>query len=108
MAGKVRIGRTVLYSLTALDAQLINARRLSRSEQQDAVIEGRIQPGTQVHEGAAVAAGQQFPALVVRVFNDGRVNLKVQLDGNDDHWATCRQAADRKPEPGQWITRGRR
>ncbi|WP_054657247.1 hypothetical protein [Stenotrophomonas pictorum] len=98
----------VLYSLSELDARIINARRIGKAEQQDALIDERLTPGVQVHEGSCVAAGDGCPAVIVRVLDDGRVNLKVLLDGNDDHWVTCRCSSGADLIPGTWSWPKRR
>lgn len=48
-----------------------------------------------LHNNGAVEA----PAMVVRVFDDGKCNLKVQLDGNDTTWAT---SVLEGTTPGTW------
>lgn len=71
------IGRIVLYTLAAIDAQLIENERRPITRQ----------VATSV--GNDVAAGDVFPAIVVRVFPGSQVvNLQVLLDGNDAHWVT--------------------
>jgi hypothetical protein len=88
------IGRIVLYRLGTDDAEEINKRR---SEAFQAPAHAW---GSQSHVGNQVAAGQQYPAVVVRKFSDGdTVNLQVLLDGADSHWATLRALGD---EDGQW------
>lgn len=71
------IGRIVLYTLGAIDAQLITNGR-------------RPVSGLAVTDvGNKVQAGDVFPAMVVRVFPGADVvNLQVLLDGNDTYWAT--------------------
>lgn len=76
-------GRIVLYKLSAPDALAIGRKRSF----------GNI-------DGNTVAAGDVFPGIVVQDWESGRVNLKVQLDGNDDYWATSRTEGS---EPGQWA-----
>lgn len=41
----------------------------------------------------------EAPAEVVRVFDDGKVNLKVSLDGPDTVWVT---SVVEGTEPGTW------
>lgn len=70
------LGRTVLYILAAHDVAIINQRR-----------EALSLPGNRV------ATGQVYPATIVRCWGapatEGTaVNLKVHLDGSDDHWVT--------------------
>lgn len=52
--------------------------------------------GHQRHVGNHAAEGDQYPAVIVRVFDPSSttVNLQVHLDGNDTYWATSRQAGD--------------
>ena len=51
--------------------------------------------------GNAPRAGDVLPAVVVRVWDDGLVNLKVFLDGPEDHWATSRREGT-ADEPATW------
>lgn len=108
-------GRIVLYKLAEQDAQVINGNRADAAAFTSSVtstskILGPPRPGQRgrtghaVHVGNDVHAGDVFPAIVVRVFGpehdlDPSVNLKVELDGTDSHWATSRTQGD---EPGQW------
>ena len=74
------IGRIVHYTLSKQDVLLI---------------------GSQDRLGNHVAAGQVYPAVVVRVFDGGvGANLQVFLDGNDTYWATSRLKGE---EPGTWA-----
>lgn len=75
------VGRIVLYKLTAGDAQSIIQQRT-------------LNPHLQ---GNVACLGDEYPALVVRVFGGsepGLCNLQVLLDGNDSYWATSRPNAD--------------
>jgi hypothetical protein len=94
------LGRIVHYVLNENDAASTNKRR------QDAKGSGiaATESGAVVHFGNAVSAGQEFAAVVARVFPGsagGTANLHVLLDGNDSFWATSRKigAAD---EQGSW------
>lgn len=87
------IGRIVHYTLTSGDAEVINRRR----DDADAFrrnLPGIIEAGERgrtghiEHFGNYVAAGDAFPAVIVRTFGETTANLKVLLDGNDDYWAT--------------------
>lgn len=91
-------GRIVLYTLRESDVRLINAQRAASDA------------GARQHAGLApvigndVAEGQEYPAMVVRVFDgaaEGECNLQVFLDGSDTFWACSRKAAD-VPTPGAW------
>jgi hypothetical protein len=77
------IGRIVLYRLTDADADLIRQTRLPAG----------------VPMGNPVAAGEQFPAVVVAAYGP-YVNLQVLLDGVDSYWATSRAEGD---GPGTWC-----
>lgn len=90
------IGRTVHYRASADDAVRINKRR------KDAYKSGAYaqEDGTIAHVGNDVAEGQVFPAVIVRVWNVGSVNLQVLMDGNDVYWATSRSEGE---DPGQWA-----
>lgn len=79
---KPTIGRIVIYRLRAHDAEAIMIRR-NRSP-----LDLR---------GNAVAEGDEFPMMIVRVWGDqpdSCVNGKVQLDGSDTHWATSIQVGE--------------
>ncbi|MFD4258153.1 hypothetical protein ACFWR9_11115 [Streptomyces sp. NPDC058534] len=79
-------GRTVMYRLSEDDARHIAHQR--------------VQSGL---TGNYVEAGQQYPAVVIRVRSgspDDAVNLRVLLDGQDPPvWATSRLPGD---QPGTW------
>lgn len=101
------VGRIVHYTLTAQDAEAINRRR----EDHKAYAARHRQPigpghdgatGHQAHVGNSASEGDQYAAVVVRVFNPTTTtaNLKVLLDGNDDYWAT---SATEGEGPGRWA-----
>jgi hypothetical protein len=99
------IGWRVDYTLSKADATAINVRRDDYLAFQ-AGHTGPHEPGQegatghQAHVGNHAAAGDVYPALVVRVFGVvPTANLQVFLDGNDTHWATSRMQGD---EPGTW------
>lgn len=73
------IGRIVHYTLCQAGVNAINARR-----------------GT-AHVGNRVAAGDVYPAMIVRVFGDtpeSCANLQVFLDGRDTEWVTSRTVGE--------------
>jgi hypothetical protein len=63
-------------------------------------MEGPQNDGYQAHIGNPVVGGDVFAADVVRVWDDGHVNLQVKLDGNDTFWATSVVEGD---EDGNWF-----
>lgn len=95
------IGRIVHYSLSEQDVKTIEKYRT-------ADITHGAQDGEQNHQhvtrasgfGNPVRAGDMFPAIVVRVFPVGSVNLQVFLDGNDTFWATS--ASEGEGQRGHW------
>lgn len=87
------ICRIVQYRLSDVDAEAISA---ARGEADKAP---KHAWGSQTHVGNAVAAGDPFPAMVVRTFGSGTVNLQVFLDGSDTYWVTSRSEGD---GDGQW------
>jgi hypothetical protein len=107
---KPTIGRIVHFTLAEQDAVAINQRR----EDANAFRRGlgypnesgeRGRSGHVEHVGNHTAAGEVYPAMVVRDFDSpvGTVNLTVHLDGNDAYWATSRILADDPAgEPGRW------
>lgn len=113
-------GRTVLYTLTAQDAEAVNRRRTNGraiaermklsveatpETQADAKIFG-WPAGAQAHIGNPVSEGEIVPLVVVRVwpneFGEGvpGVNGQAFLDGNDALWIT---SAKEGTEPGTWA-----
>jgi len=81
---KPSLGRVVLYKMPGQYARAINARR----EDAEMSRPGASRSGVMVHVGNRVQGGDVFPADIVRVWDDGHVNLQVKLDGNDTFWAT--------------------
>lgn len=78
-------GRIVWYVLSAEDAAKINKRRA------DARTLSKQSTGVMVHVGNEAREGAIYPAMVVETWGDkpdSYVNLKVELDGNDNLWAT--------------------
>jgi hypothetical protein len=85
---KPKLGDTVLYKLSTYDVDLINRIRDTK--------------GAHGYQANDVHAGQTYPATIVRLFssadsevgtvedNQGTVNLQVNLDGDDNYWATSR------------------
>lgn len=107
---KPTIGRIVHYTLTDADAAAINVRRtdFDSYRAKHAAAQGTERApgaagrtGHMAHVGNNVAAGDIFPALVVRDWDTavGTVNLQLFLDGSDSYWATSRLPGD---QPGQW------
>jgi hypothetical protein len=91
-------GRIVLYTISAEDADAINRRRADARVHLD---EHRANSnGVQIHVGNSVAAGEEFPMVVVRVWGPGCINGQVLLDGNDTYWATSRVRGE---GPGSWC-----
>ena len=84
------IGRIVHYTLTEHDANAINRRR----EDADISKISKDRIGVQIHFGNKAEAGDTFPAIIVRVWNEDRVNLQVFLDGNDTLWVASHRASD--------------
>ncbi|MFJ8349000.1 hypothetical protein ACIQ9J_22090 [Streptomyces sp. NPDC094153] len=92
------VGRIVHYRLSEQDADAINRRRVDF--QQSGVAHQRT--GVVGHVGNHAEAGETFPAVIVRVWEEPTVtvNLRVLLDGNDTLWATSRAEGS---EPGAWA-----
>lgn len=105
MKPKPTVGRIVLYVMSAQDALEINRRRTNSETIGSRMKEGSWPPGAQAHIGTKVEEGDILPAQVVRVLaTDGPenpVNLKVNLDGTDQFWATDRFENSEKL-PGTW------
>lgn len=96
------IGRTVIYTLSAQDAEEINRRRTTGPDIAGRIKEEKWPLGAQAHIGNSVAEGNEFPAVVVRTWDGDVVNLRVILDGSDDYWATSRSRHDDDGEAGKW------
>lgn len=105
-AERTRVTNTglVLYRLTTTDAKIINDLR------EDATIFNSAatlaaQPGQRgrtghvQHRGNTATEGDMHPAVIVRDWGAGKVNLQVHLDGTDAYWATSREEGDGN---GQW------
>ena len=87
----IGIGRIVHYTLGEEDAQQINRRRTT-SESISVRMHHLPMPawptGAQAHIGNEVKAGDIFPMMVTKVWQQGYVNGQVLLDGTDCFWAT--------------------
>lgn len=90
-APPVSICRWVVYRLSGNDSQRIEARRVLARRR------------TKFTDGWPKAndtyAGQQYPLLVVVAHQDGSVNGRAFLDGEDDLWVTSVKQGDAE---GQW------
>jgi hypothetical protein len=96
---KPSIGRIVIYKISGGDADQINQRRRDFDSYRAKHAAARPEPGDHGrtghvgHIGNQVVQGDEYPAMIVRIFpgnSVGTVNLKVQLDGDDTFWATSR------------------
>ena len=101
-------GRIVHYMLSASDAEQINRRRTTGPDIAERIKTERWPLGAQAHIGNAVAAGDVYPAMIVRVFaasDVGTSNLQVFLDGCDAFWATSRGQVvpDSTDKQGLWF-----
>lgn len=95
----MKIGTTVLYRLSEVDAEQINRRRTTGSAIAEQIGKDRWPLGAQAHIGNNVAAGQQYPMVITRTWTETTVNGQVLLDGTDVFWATSRVQGD---QPGTW------
>ena len=83
------VGRIVLFTLAAYQAEQINKRRADAARCID--YHRWKSNGAMVHVGNQAQVGQVLPAMVVAVWGntpESAVNLKVMLDGTDDLWVT--------------------
>lgn len=85
------LGRTVAYTLSNLDAEMINGRRLL--EMQRGAHLKRAYTG-EVHRG------ETFPLEITRDWGDGRVDGKVLLGNEIHHVASVPHGAG----PNTWST----
>jgi hypothetical protein len=98
------VGRIVHYRLTAQDAEQVNRRRAdTRRHLED---HRALATGVQVHVGNDAREGEVVALVITRAIDprdQGTVNGKVLLDGNDDLWVTSRQGGIYEdPTPGRW------
>jgi hypothetical protein len=96
------LGQRVEYTLDTADATAINVRRDDHlAFQAGHHHEPGPATGHQAHIGNHAAAGDVYPAIVVRTFDPAvtTANLQVFLDGNDTYWATSRPEGE---GPGTW------
>ncbi|WP_129308004.1 hypothetical protein [Streptomyces sp. L2] len=92
------VGRIVHYQLTEHDATDINRRRQDFHQSRSA----DERTGFVGHVGNHAAAGDVYPAVIVRVWSESTTtcNLQVLLDGTDTYWATSRAEGS---EAGTWA-----
>jgi len=93
---KASLGRIVQYTLTEYDAQAINKRRDDARKS----LVAETNSGTMVHVGNPVIAGDKFPLVITRVWDENSVNGQVLLDGNDSLWVT---SATQGENERQWC-----
>lgn len=97
-------GRIVWYVLSADDATKINKRRADAQRHMQAHIANST--GVMVHVGNEAREGAIYPAMVVETWGgdkpDSLVNLKVELDGSDNFWATSRKVGE-GPGTYHWM-----
>ncbi len=113
------VGRIVHYRLSLTDVEAITRRRTtgaSIAERMKLAVpsaDGNAQAisgwpaGAQAHIGNAVAEGDVFPMVIVRLWGTSptsAVNGQVFLDGNDVFWATSRIAGE-GPGTFSWPVR---
>ena len=93
-------GRIVYFVFDDHSAAEVNRRR-SPSD----VGTARWPAAAQAHVGNIVRSGDHAPAMVVRVWTEGTVNLKVMLDGSDEYWVTSVRF-DEHGNPRTWHNSG--
>jgi hypothetical protein len=85
------LGRTVAYTLSRLDAEMINGRRLLE-----------MQRGGHLKRAwaAEVHCGDMYPLEITRDWGDGRIDGKVLL-GDETHYVN---SVPRGAGPNTWST----
>lgn len=78
------VGRIVLYTLTAYDAESVNKTR--SDAQSNLAKHEKASNGVIIHVGSEARQGDQLPMQITKVHEDGSVNGRVALDGNDVYW----------------------
>lgn len=95
-------GRVVHYVLSEQDAENINAsRRAANAVPSTDRLKGVVYPS-----GNSVEPGEHVVMLIVKVWNEnGLVNGRCELDGNDSYWVTSKSfdGEDKKPYTWHWI-----
>lgn len=96
-------GRIVYYVFSEQAAKEVMRRRTTGASIAQRIHDSQWPMGAQAHIGSEVMPGDVCPAMVVRVLDDdGVTNLKVQLDGSDEYWAT-RVPFDPSKAGGTWT-----
>lgn len=85
-------GRIVYFVFDASSAEQVNRRLSAQSRDRELAV---------WNIGNMVYDRDVLPAMVVRVVDIERVNLKVMLDGTDVYWATSVAFSPEKV-PGTW------
>jgi hypothetical protein len=110
----ITIGTTIVYVLSAQDAEAINRRRTTGVAIAERMTLGQWPAGAQAHVGNPVQEGMAFPGVVVRDWSeesgaagvDAKPNLQVWLDGSDGYWVTSvEEDGSKKPKPGTFSRR---
>ena len=98
------VGRIVLYCLDAGDADAINRRRTNGGDIALRMTNGQWPRGAQAHIGNQVYPGDVYPGMVVKVWSEDLISIRVMLDGTDDFWATSKHVSE-EPTPGffHWM-----
>jgi hypothetical protein len=95
---KPTLGRMVLYTFSKESAEAVNRRRAAARKYLGN--HRAANNGVQLHWGNDVKEGTVAPATIVAVWGEKCVNLKVQLDGTDDFWATSVELGE---GPHKWA-----
>jgi len=99
------LGTTVLYRLTAVDAEKVNRRRTTGASIAERVKAALWPVGAQAHIGDPAEEGDIFPMLVVRAKDDSNgdvVSGQVFLPGNDVLWVERVNWSQHPIKPGAW------
>lgn len=101
-------GRIVYYVVSEQVAVEIMRRRTTGGSIAERLKVLAWPAGAQAHLGNEVKAGDICPAMVLRVWGSlGCSNLKVMLDGSDEHWATSvGYEEDKRPGSWHWMFDG--
>lgn len=95
-------GRIVYFVFNEQQAAEVMRRRTNAASIADRIKTKEWPVGAQAHIGNDVKVGDILPAQVLRVWGEsGCSNLKVQLDGSDEYWATSVNFNESK-QPGTW------
>lgn len=88
------VGESLVYIISALDAEKINRRRTDGGSISARLKEEKWPEGAQAHIGNTATEGDAVPFIAIRAWGgaENSVNGQALLDGNDQLWVTSAPA----------------